>query len=155
MHCFLFSDWATLRIGTSAPPVISIVQGEEEWLDVSPYQDLVAWLDVRELTTPGVTLYMDFQTAPVKDEAYFASLLNNGGGFNLSNAGTPGVVRMTRNSAYTPLSRWLRWNLNTNGVTPTATGDVTFRIWLAANYATGSSARQAPSNGARRPCGCA
>lgn len=135
MHCFLFSDWRTIRIGNVAA-ITQIIQDEPEWLDVSAYQDLVAWLDVRELTTPGTTLFCDFQTAPVKDEAYFASLVNNGGGVNLTSvaSATPTVVRMTRNSAYTPLSRWLRWRLNTNGVAPSATGDVTFRIWLAANY---------------------
>jgi hypothetical protein len=144
MHCLLLQDWLTLRIG-NVSTITAINQDETDWLEMGAYQDLVAWLDVREVTTPGTPLYIDFQTAPVKDEAYFASLVNNAGGVTVSTANTPTVVRMTKSSAYTPLSKWLRWRLNTNTIGPSAIGDVTFRIWVAANY---TSMRPRVSSGA-------
>jgi len=146
MHCFVFQDWVTLRATFQASPSIvitTITQGEEGWLDLEPYQDIVAWVDVREVTAPTTSpgsLFLDFQTAPVKDEAYFASLLNTTGGYALTTTGTPNVVRMTKDAAFTPLSKWMRWQLNpgkTSGTfnTVTQAWDVTMRIWIAANYA--------------------
>jgi hypothetical protein len=155
MHCFLLTDWVTLR-ATSA--INTITQGEEGWLDLEPYQDVVAWLDVRELTVPinMGTLYLDFQTSPVKDEAYFSSLLNPNGGQALAVTNPTGsgvtVVRMTKDGTYTPLSKWLRWKLNPGtGNTASQAWDVTMRIWLAVNYGVGTgSAVRTPA----AACGC-
>jgi hypothetical protein len=136
MHCFLLTNWVTVR-AASSPAILQIVQGEEDWLDLGAYQDLVAWVDVRELTTPtaaGSNVFLDFQTSPVQDDAYFTSLINTTGGVTLAAASSPTVVRMTKDNTLVPLSKWLRWRLNTNGVNPTQTWDVTMRIWLAASY---------------------
>ena len=138
MHCFPFQDWLTLR-GTATGAIASITQTESSWLDVSPYQNVVAWLDVREVTSPsGGSLYIDFQTGPAKDENYFLSLVNQQGqstsGVAMTSASSPTVQRFLQDGAYTPLSRWLRWKVSTNVSTTTA-WDVTFRIWLAVSHA--------------------
>jgi hypothetical protein len=140
VHCFLFQDWLTLR-GAGASAAGSITQSEPAWLDLSPYQDVVAWLQVPEVTAPTGTasLYIDFQTGPAKDESYFMSLLNALGnatsGLALAASSSPTVLRFMHDGAYTPLSKWLRWKVSTNNVAPTQTWDVTFRIWLAVSYA--------------------
>jgi hypothetical protein len=141
MHCFLFQDWLTLRGSSTAAPA-SVTQSEPAWLDLSPYQNVVAWLDVREVTPPSgaASLYIDFQTAPAKDESYFSSLINPLGaatsGIALAVASSPTVQRFLQDGgAYTPLAKWLRWKVSTNTVTPSQTWDVTFRIWLAVSYA--------------------
>jgi hypothetical protein len=140
MHCFLFQDWLTLR-SPGATLAGSVTQSEFNWLDVSPYQDVVAWLRVSDVVGPTSTtsLYIDFQTAPAKDESYFSSLLNPLGtaasGFPLAASASPSVLRFMHDGAYTPLSRWLRWKVSTNNVAPTQTWTVTFRIWLAVSYA--------------------
>jgi hypothetical protein len=142
MHCFLFQNWITLRAqnaSTSSPA--SVTQSEPGWLDLTPYQDVVAWLQVSEVVGPAsaTSLYIDFQTAPAKDESYFCSLVNQLGqatsGIALSAASSPTVQRFMHDGAYTPLSKWLRWKVSTNGVNAAQTWEVTFRIWLAASYA--------------------
>lgn len=140
MHCFLFQDWVTLRGSTA---VQTILQSEDGWLDLESYQSAVFWVDVRECTGPtGSTtsptgLFVDFQTSPVLDDAYFTSMVNSTGGVPLlapTIFGGPLVQRALYTQSYTPLAKYLRWFVNTNGATPTATWDVTMRIWVAASY---------------------
>ena len=69
MYSLLLQDWVTIK-GTAA--VASITQSELAWLDTSSFLDLVTWLQVSE-TTPGVTLYCAYQTAPTKDDARFTA----------------------------------------------------------------------------------
>src|SRR5262245_13196298 len=38
MHAFMLQDWTTIKAAAGSTTVI---QGEDEWLDMSPYQDLV------------------------------------------------------------------------------------------------------------------
>lgn len=45
MDCFCLQDWVTIQ---GASGVLSITQGENGWIDLAGYQDVVAWLDVRE-----------------------------------------------------------------------------------------------------------
>jgi len=138
MDCFLLQDWTTIR-GASSPPVLSVTQTQAWWMDLSAYQDIVTWLDVREVTGPtgGATgLYLDIQTAPTRDDAFFLSMVSSATPFGIAIAAlaTPTVNKLTKELAATPLSRWLRWQINTGGTTPTATWDVTFRVFLAANF---------------------
>jgi hypothetical protein len=56
---------------------------------LSPYQDVVFWLDVKESTnTPTIT----FQTAPSKDEVFFVAIV----------PGTPMTVPVTGVTAIVP-----------------------------------------------------
>lgn len=115
MKSFLLQDWLVAR-GTGV-----VTQSERTWLDLSGYRDVVAWLDIRELSaTPPALAY---QTAPAKDELLFASAAT------VSLATGLTTTPILQDTATTPLARWFRWQLNFGGVA----GDVEFRIWVAAN----------------------
>jgi len=125
MHTFVLQDWTTIR-GTSNN---TIAQGEKGWLDLSPFQDLFAWVDVRELTS---TPSLFFDTSPTEDENFFVSMTgatNVTGGSSLVVATSPAIVKLPMLTATVPLARYLRWRL----VGPAAAWDVTMRIVVAAN----------------------
>ena len=121
MHTFALTDWITVRGNNN-----TITQSESEWLDLTPYEDVVFWIDVREVTGAAVTL--NIQTSPTKDEAFFgaANLYQNTA---LAPTTTPIISKVTMTGATVPLSRYLRWQL-TSANTPF---DATFRIMVSAN----------------------
>jgi hypothetical protein len=124
MYCSVLQDWTTVK-GSSAVTVFS--PSETCWLDFAGFQDLVAWLDVKEFSpsSGGTTLVLSYQTAPTKDEALFAAMAS----VLLSNGLTTTVI--LKELAFIPPARWIRWSLTTFG--PPAAWEVTFRIWVAAN----------------------
>jgi hypothetical protein len=116
MHTFILQDWTTIR-----GAVTTIVQAETDWLDLSPYQDVVFWIDVKESTnTPTFTL----QTSPSKDDSLFTALIPG----VAPTAGTVSIQSAFMTTASVPLARFLRWQIN-----GTPTWDATFRILVAAN----------------------
>jgi hypothetical protein len=123
MHTFVLQDWVTIRGQGS-----SIAQSEPGWLDLSPFQDLFAWVDIREVVST-VDLYLE--TSPTEDENFFQSM--NGPSTpavpTLTANNAPVIVKLPMLSAAVPLSRFLRWRLNGSG----PTWDVTMRIVVAAN----------------------
>lgn len=96
----------------------------------SSFQDIVFWIDVREVTG---TVTMALQTSPTKDDALFQTLSNClmttvvvTTPWAPSNilpkailAANPGV----------PLATWVRWTLSS----ASASWDCTFRILASAN----------------------
>lgn len=120
MHTFILQDWTTIRGG-----VTTVTQGESGWLDLTPYQDLVFWVDCREISgSPSITL----QTSPAKDEALFMPIVAS---FSLTASATPAVktaLMSASTSTNPPIARYLRWQLN-----GTPTWDTTFRVLVAAN----------------------
>ena len=125
MYSFLLQDWVTIR---GASSVATVIQSEDCWLDLTSFQDVVAWLDVKNVTTSGASILLAYQSAATKDESLFLAITSA-----LSVAGTGlTVTPMIKDLTSTPLARWLRWRLSISG-SPTATWDVTFRIFVAAN----------------------
>lgn len=128
MHSYILQDWLTIKGVSTA----SVVQPSTDWLDLANYQDVVAWIDVRESSgTPLPTLYLE--TAPTKDDALFVSM--NGTvlaptGYSMTASAGPIVAQLFMMSAPTPLARYLRWR-----IAPTASTnwDTMFRILIAAN----------------------
>jgi len=119
MYGLVLQDWVTVSGSTTA----MLVQDESDWLDMTPFQDLTAWIQVNEATN-APSLYLE--TAPSKDDVLFVSM--SAGGFPLS---TPGVQvgQLQLGLAAVPLAQFLRWR-----IAPVVSGwDVTFRILLAAN----------------------
>src|SRR5438105_1472522 len=118
MHTFILQDYTTIRGATST----TVTQNESGWLDLSQFQDVIAWVDVRELTTSAT---LKIQTSPVKDEIMFQDMY--------SAAAAVGVVappiKVLMSAASVPLARYVRWQL----VGGAATWDLTFRILIAAN----------------------
>ena len=122
MHCAVLQDWITIR-GQSQSPAVPIPQSEVGWLDLSPYQDVFFWLDVREVT--GSTPTMTFETSPAADDNLFQQMVSPVS----VQVGTT-VVRAPMTTATTPIARYLRWKLTG----PVSTlWDVTFRVLVAAN----------------------
>jgi hypothetical protein len=117
MKCFLLQDWVDI----SGPAGTTVTQSEGGWLDLSGYRDVVAWLDVRQVTsTPNLL----FQTAVTKDDSLFttaATLRGPGTGVTLTT--------VLQDTATVPVARWFRWQLQPAG----ANWDLMFRIWLAAS----------------------
>jgi hypothetical protein len=118
VKCFLFQDWVDVS-GTAT--VSSVIQSEPFWLDLAGFRDVIAWLEVRELTNAPSLLY---QTAPTKDEPLFSTVTT------LSAIGT-GVTTtpILQDTASVPLARWFRWQASLAG----SAWDISFRIWIAAN----------------------
>lgn len=132
MRGLLLTDWMTLR-GTSA--TTSIVQSEPDYLDLSAYQDFVAWVEVDEISAVGATApTLWLETAPIKDEILFAPPLQGG-----AHTSVPIVVGLTTitnvlNAPLVnqiPLARWLRWRVAMVGVS--TKWSVTFRVHVAAH----------------------
>jgi hypothetical protein len=128
MHTFVLQEWTTIR-GASSGSGLTIVQSERDWLDLSPFQDLFAWVDVREVTGANVNLFFD--TSPTEDENFFVSMTGATSvtGGVLAAATNPVIAKLPMLTATVPLSRYLRWRLTST----TGTWDVTMRIVVAAN----------------------
>jgi hypothetical protein len=124
MQSFLLQDWVTIR---SASSLTIVTQSEDCWLDLSGFQDVVAWLEVKNFTSSGATVQLAYQSAATKDEAFFLALASA-----LSIAQGLTITTVRKDTTATPLARWLRWQLSVSG-SPTATWDATFRIFIAAN----------------------
>lgn len=119
MHAFILQDWITIR-----GAVATVTQGEDSWLDLTAYQDLVFWVDCREVT--GTTPTITFQTAPTKDELLFTAMAT---ATTFTTVGNPNVVKATLSSAVVPVARYVRWQI----VGPSGVWDSTFRVLIAAN----------------------
>ena len=124
MFCFPLTNWTTMR---GAISVTTITQSESQWLDLTGFEDIVTWLEVKNLTPGGGTgVTLQYQTGPTKDEALFAG---TAAAFVMTTGVT--VTNALMSAASVPLARWLRWQLGSGAAT--ASWDATFRIWVAAN----------------------
>ncbi len=125
MFGYVLQDWLTMRGSTNT----LAVQNETDWLGFSSFQDIVFWVDVREVTTTG-TLTLSFETAPTKDEVLFQQLTGASIGYPTgSSSVTVKTVLLAANPAI-PLSTWVRWKLSNS---LNATWDITFRVLASAN----------------------
>ena len=135
MHGFVLQDFTTIR-GSST--TTTITQSESEWVELSAYEDLVAWIDIREVTLgSGTNVQVNLQTAPIKDEYLFVTMESSP--LTVTAALTAPSVRKILLSQATggsgapiPLGKFLRWQLVANG-SPSASWDLTFRIACCAN----------------------
>ncbi len=123
----LMMDWTTVR---SASSILTITADEPHWLDLTAFQDIVAFLDVKniDLGTGGTTLSITYQTAPTKDNSLFVNVAT---GVTLATGLT--ITKMLKDSTTNPLSRWLRWQIAVSAGTPTLAWGTTLRVWIAAN----------------------
>ncbi len=131
MRAFVLQDWVTIR---GASTVASVVQNESNYLMLDSFQDAVFWVQVSEFTPPGTgTLYLNLETAPLKDETLFRTMLNTNIAVTAIAMTPPTVVPviMAQSTTTVPLSRYVRWHATTTS--PTAAWDMTFRVIVAAN----------------------
>ena len=116
MQPLLLQDLVTIR-GAAGQ---QIVQSATSWLDLGELEDITIFTDVREVSA-GVT--MKIETAAVAHDAAFVQLVPS---FTLATGLRTDVIPASL--ANVPPARFIRWNLS---VAPGATGDATFRIWIA------------------------
>src|SRR4051794_20544573 len=111
MYGYILQDWITIR-GNSA--ITTITQSEPDWLGLAAYQDIVFWLDCRELTLGGATnIQMNYETSPTKDDSLFVAMT---AASNIAAATTPAVTKILLSQNPTvPLGRWVRWRLSVSG----------------------------------------
>jgi hypothetical protein len=127
MDAFVLQDWVTIR----GPENVTVTQSESEWLDLGPYEDVIFWLQLSEVTSTPTLLY---QTSPNKDEAFFAAQTGGmtGAGIGLGSLLPTTTVVVTQVFAWSatfPLARYVRWQI----IPPSsASFDVTMRILVAA-----------------------
>jgi hypothetical protein len=113
------TDWITIRGSfASNAGIATVTQGEPYWLDVSEYDDLVGYVEVREVTG---TVTLNFQTAPSKDEVTFQSV----GSLVVTTALVQTGAVLSK-YATIPIARYFRWQAVGVG----APYDATFRIFL-------------------------
>lgn len=120
MHALQLCDWTTIRGSNN-----TVTQGEDQWLDLAPFQECVFWIDVRELSPTG-NISLNIQTSPCKDEVYFKNMFPT-----ITAVAQPSPVanKALLDSAPVPLARWVRWQLSSTA----APWDITMRIWVSAN----------------------
>lgn len=127
MDGIVLQGWITLR-GQASAGVTSVIQSELAWADLAIYRDVVAWLEVREVSADaGVTVQVMYQTAPAKDEALFSTMATVAMATGIT------MTQMLAVTATTPLARYMRWKVGPATPTTTNPWDATFRIILAAN----------------------
>jgi len=118
----VLQDWITI---TGPATQVPVVQSSHCYLDIGHYEDLVAYLDVRQVTA---SVALSYQTAPTQDDAAFLNMLAP-----FSVATGLQVSSMFFAFANVPPARFVRWSLAGPG---TSTWVMSFRIILAAyNYA--------------------
>jgi hypothetical protein len=145
MYCFVMQPWQTICGDMS---ISTITQTESSWLDLTPYQDVVAWLEVKETSAGGGggSVQVAYQTSPTKDDSLFQAVV---AAFDVASGVTTTV--MLKDSAMVTLSRWFRWQLTVTG-SPVSSWDATFRIFIAANLVgTGGRAKVARGAPVARP----
>lgn len=123
MYSFVLQDWITVGGAANA----SVIQGEKDWLDMSPFQDVVAWVDIRNVTPTNMP-FLKLETAPAKDESLF-TFMGSGAGLAMVGGTAPTVLQFLMGSATVPIAECLRWKITGGAVA----WEATFRILVAAN----------------------
>jgi hypothetical protein len=135
-HTVCLQDWITI---TAASTNQIIIQPEPDWLDISDYQDIAAYLEVSQTSVGNNLVNVNLQSSPTKDESFFAAQQSGSNPFVIQFAingstYTPGVQPIgaqrwsnTSNNGQMP-ARYLRWQLKF-----AVAGNITFRIWLVLN----------------------
>ena len=125
MDSYLLQDYLTLSSPAGGTGVIT--QSEAGWLDLAAYRDVVAWLEVKELSTSSLSIAI--QTAVAKQELLFATMATSPSPLTTGVATVPMLSDLQSGGAgAAPLARWLRWQVSLAGA-----WNITFRIWIAAN----------------------
>ena len=121
MRSFVLQDWITIRGAAST----NVTQGESDWLDLAPYQDISIYLDVREVTPSVGSPTMHFETSPNKEDVLFQDMVSP---FTISTSPS-NPYRVAITTAQCPVARYVRWRI----VAPASLWDATFRVLVSAD----------------------
>lgn len=134
MRSLTLQDWLTLR-GPST--LTTFIQSASDYLDMSAFEDYVAWVEIRELTYTGTgTPQLVLETAPIQEDEFFAatglpSAQQTYVPLALGVTTAKNILNVPNPTNQIPLARWLRWRLSMPS--PTSTWSLTFRVKLAAH----------------------
>jgi hypothetical protein len=124
MIVYPLQDYINIR---SDSGVSSVTQNESGWLDLAGFQDIVAFLEVKEFSG-ATTISILYQTSPSKDESLWANMT-----VSIALAAGLTTTKLLKDSATVPLARFVRWQLSATGIS--GSWDAYFRVWLACNRA--------------------
>jgi len=126
VHAFQAQQLVTVRGGGDG----TFTQSRNTWLDLSGYQDLVAWLDIQSHAFSSGTLKLAYQTAMTDSEDSFMTMQGPATTMPLSTNPGLQVTPLLKDILTVPLARWFRWQITATG---TSGWSLTFRLFLAAN----------------------
>jgi hypothetical protein len=116
--------WVTIR----GPASETIIQDEDEWLDLEEHDDVAIWVQVPDASNVDS---LQFQTSPVRDGDTFVTMATwMVGGAALE----PEIASVVFASATTPLARYLRWACRARAG---GSMSITFRAWVVASQRCG------------------
>jgi len=136
-YAFCLQDLTTIG-GPVGNPSPSIVQAADSFLDLSGFQDIVVWADIKYVTfTAGTALSLFIETAPIADEFLFdagpmINMATGGAGSLLLASNSVLINKVLLSAATNPLARWVRWRVLPSGNMTTA-WSLTFRLWVCAS----------------------
>jgi hypothetical protein len=117
MDTILLQDWITLVANGT------ITQGADSWIDVSDYEDLVIYLEVKLFaSTLGPGILMNYQTAPNYLDSDFITIASFAPAVGLR------TDSFLASYATVPIAKYFRWQLTSNDG---GHGTATFRAWAA------------------------
>jgi hypothetical protein len=70
MDGILFQDYITVSVGN-----LTVTQGAASWLDVSAYEDLVFFLDVKNGPPSNFSSPIYYQTSPTREDQTFLNMI--------------------------------------------------------------------------------
>lgn len=122
MDAALLQDSLTINGGGGIP---SIIQSAHQYLDIGRNEDLVFYLDVKNVSNVSGPVTISYETSPTPQDSSFLAMIAP---ITIS---TPGlrVDRAAFSTAAVPPARYVRWRLSSAG---TSNWGATFRIWVAA-----------------------
>lgn len=121
MESVLLQELATL---SGRDGIANIVQSAHQYLDIGQNEDLVFYIDVRDLSPTSGNLSIVYETSPTAQDSSFLGMLAP---LVLKTAGVR-ADRAAFSTAAVPPARFVRWRLQCSG----GPWNVTFRIWVAA-----------------------
>jgi hypothetical protein len=135
----LLQDYVTISGYTFLDENVVITQGASGWLDISRYEDVVLFVDMKSAAVNAVAttaIQMAFQTAPAPEEASFVTMFNQAqSSFSLGVTVPLGISVWPFLAVCTnvPPANLLRWQIGAQGNNElNQLVNVTFRIWVSA-----------------------
>jgi hypothetical protein len=126
MHTLVLQDWCTVGGQETSPT--TLIQERGGWLDTTPYQDLIFYLDVAQVNPVFTTITMTYETSPIEDDAYFTPVV---AAFNLTVTGAIRRDDARLTQATTAVAKYVRWKVTAPSTT--TPWDTTFRVLVSAN----------------------
>jgi hypothetical protein len=127
VETFIAQDWITIQRAINPTMTTPITQGENGWLDLLGYQDVVVWLQASYSGGGENVAQITYQTSPTREDSMFADMAR----FQVIDLITiTPLLQDAMQPGASPLSRWFRWQVGPES------GEgwfLTFRLVVSAN----------------------